>query len=159
MIVKRCSFLFFFFFFFFYYHDVRVWETVDWRREHFWSLGYRPKDGPDLYDPCFLLFYSTRRLYSKHFSTIAPSATSGVFSNPSISDELQLLETRTLVERPQRRPFDKSTFDTVLIYGHYILASHMFCLTGFGAARPCRSTCFFLGGVRWIKARPCTRRN
>lgn len=23
----------------------------------FWSLGNRPKDGPDLYDPCFLLLF------------------------------------------------------------------------------------------------------
>lgn len=53
MIVERCFFLSFFF----YNHDVRLWETVDWRREHFWSLGNRPKDGPDLYDPCFLLLF------------------------------------------------------------------------------------------------------
>ena len=86
--VKHC-------FFFCLQYDVRVRDSVGWRQEHFRSLGYRMKDDLDLYDSCFIHFYSTRLLYSKRSSTMAPPATVGGFSSYSPRRNATTRNTRT----------------------------------------------------------------
>lgn len=57
-----------------------------------WVTGRRTAP---IYTILAFFSYSTRRLYSKHFSTMAPSATSGVYSNPSLRRIATIQDTYT----------------------------------------------------------------